>query len=102
MSGTRNSTSTIQVDFELANIKAGFNGKTAPRFKDANGNEISYTWHHLDDFAPITGERTMQLVESTAHQGTGVVGMSHSGSVAQWKAYYETSSNVPNGLFYQQ
>ena len=30
MSGTRNSTSAIQGDFELANIKAGFNGKTAP------------------------------------------------------------------------
>lgn len=44
----------------------------------------------------------MQLVESTAHQGLGVVGMAHSGSVAQWKAYYGTSSNAPSNLFYQQ
>ena len=34
------------------------------------------------------GKCTMQLVESSAHQGSGVVGMSHSGSVAQWKAYF--------------
>jgi Pretoxin HINT domain/A nuclease of the HNH/ENDO VII superfamily with conserved WHH len=60
----------------------------------------NYTWHHLDDFDPITGECTMQLVESSAHQGSGVLGMAHSGSVAQWKAYYGTASNAPGGLFY--
>jgi hypothetical protein len=85
MAGTRNSTATIQGDFELANIKAGFNGKTAPKFIDANGNEIPYVWHHLDDFDPVTGECTMQLVRSDAH--TGVKGMTHSGSVSQYKAY---------------
>jgi hypothetical protein len=59
------------------------------------------TWHHLDDFNPITGECTMQLVESSVHQGLGVQGMAHSGSVAQWKSYYGSSNNAPNGLFYQ-
>lgn len=85
MSGTRNSTSALQGDFELANIKAGFNGKIAPKFIDINGNEISYTWHRLDDFNLVTGERTMQLVRSDAH--TGVQGMTHSGSVSQYKVY---------------
>jgi hypothetical protein len=85
MSGMRNSTAVIQGDFELANIKAGFSGKTAPKFIDTNGNEIPYTWHHLDDFDPVTGECTMQLVRSDAH--TGVQGMTHSGSVSQYKAY---------------
>ncbi len=49
-----------------------------------------YTWHHMDDFEIIDGEAycTMQLVEKSAHQGTGVLGMQHSGSVAQWRAYF--------------
>ncbi|MBY0349161.1 MAG: HNH endonuclease [Hydrotalea flava] len=85
MSGYRNSTATIKGDFELANIEAGFGGKTAPKFIDSYGNEVAYTWHHLDDFDPLTGECTMQLVRSDAH--TGVRGMTHSGSVAQYKAY---------------
>jgi LAS superfamily LD-carboxypeptidase LdcB len=85
MAGTRNSTATIQGDFELANIKAGFSGKTAPKFIDTSGNEIPFTWHHLDDFDPITGECTIQLVRSDAH--TGVQGMTHSGSVSQYKVY---------------
>ena len=31
---------------------------------------------------------TMQLVERDAHGGTGVTGMQHSGSAAQWRAYF--------------
>jgi hypothetical protein len=81
-------------DFSMADAEMR---KLNPSFVKPDG----YTWHHLDDFNPATGECTMQLVESTAHQGTGVVGMSHSGSVAQWKAYYGTSSNAPGSLFYQ-
>ena len=60
-----------------------------------------YTWHHMDDFDPQTGTCTMQLVQSSAHQGTGVTGMQHSGSVAQWKSYYISSANAPNNLFYE-
>lgn len=82
-------------DFSLADAEMR---KFAPNFVKPNG----YTWHHLDDFNPITGESTMQLVESTAHQGSGVVGLSHSGSVAQWKAYYGSPGNSPSGLFYKQ
>ena len=62
-----------------------------------------YTWHHFDDFVIINGKPycTMQLVESAAHGGKSITGMAHSGSVAQWKAYYQTSSNAPGGLFYE-
>ena len=57
---------------------------------DETVNGVSYTWHHMDDFEIISGEAygTMQLVKSSAHQGTGVTGMQHSGSVSQWKAYF--------------
>ena len=49
-----------------------------------------FTWHHMDDFEIINGEAysTMQLVEKSAHQGTGVLGRQHSGSAAQWRAYF--------------
>ncbi|AEA42341.1 hypothetical protein Fluta_0332 [Fluviicola taffensis DSM 16823] len=49
-----------------------------------------YTWHHMDDFEIINGEAycTMQLVQKTAHQGTGVFGMAHSGSASQWRSYF--------------
>jgi hypothetical protein len=61
-------------------------------------DETGYTWHHLDDFKIINGKPhcTMQLVESTAHQGTGVTGMQHSGSVAQYNAHYGNSTLRPN------
>jgi len=91
MSGKRNGTTG---DFALANAEMK---KINPSFVKPQ----NYTWHHLDDFNPATGECTMQLVESTAHQGAGVTGMQHSGSVAQWKAYYGASSDAPNNLFYQ-
>lgn len=39
-----------------------------------------YTWHHFDDFDPITGESTMQLVKRSAHEGTYV----HKGSADQF------------------
>jgi hypothetical protein len=47
--------------------------------------KFKYTWHHLDDFDPISGECTMQLVEKDAH--TQIIGMTHSGSVSQYRTY---------------
>lgn len=44
----------------------------------------NYTWHHLDDFNPETGECTMQLVLSDAHVAT----YPHKGSVSQYEKYY--------------
>lgn len=73
MSGSR------ATDFTRANAELGLTSKP-----------MDYTWHHLDDFEIIDGKAycTMQLVLSTAHGGAGVNGMAHSGSVAQWKAYF--------------
>ena len=53
-------------------------------------DETDHTWHHFDDFEVIDGKAysTMQLVQSSAHQGTGVFGMQHSGSAAQWRAFF--------------
>ena len=55
----------------------------------AEEDAANYVWHHMDDFEIINGEAygTMQLVRKTAHGGTGVTGMQHSGSAAQWRAY---------------
>ena len=42
-----------------------------------------YTWHHVDDFDPCTGETTMQLVKSNgAHK------QSHKGSVHQFEQWF--------------
>jgi hypothetical protein len=39
----------------------------------------------MDDFNPVTGKCTVQLVERTAH--TTVEGMGHSGGTAQYRVY---------------
>ena len=53
-----------------------------------------YTWHHVDDFDPKTGNTTMQLVRKSAHEAT----YPHSGSVAQYekhfKVKYDSSESV--------
>lgn len=79
-------------------IRIEMSGKRATDFTRANAaiglssKPANYTWHHLDDFEIIDGKAycTMQLVESSAHGGSGVSGMAHTGSVAQWKAYYNS------------
>lgn len=62
-------TSSYTGDFNAANKAAGF---------DATPD--GYTWHHLDDYDPLTNSGTMQLVETDAHQG-----VSHNGGRAQKK-----------------
>jgi hypothetical protein len=42
---------------------------------------------------------TMQLVETGVH--TAIPGFAHSGSVAQWKAYFVESKFAPGKLFYE-
>jgi A nuclease of the HNH/ENDO VII superfamily with conserved WHH len=76
MSGTR------ATDFTRANAELGVASKPT-----------NYTWHHLDDFEVVNGKVycTMQLVQSSAHGGSGISGMAHTGSVAQWKAYFGTT-----------
>jgi len=62
-------------DFKAANKAAGFNGAKAPK---------DYTWHHLDDLNPVTGEVTMQLIEQGAHRAT----YPHKGAVSQFEKHF--------------
>jgi hypothetical protein len=63
-SGSRNT------DFARANAAAGL--PSTPQ---------DYTWHHVEDWDPLTNLGTMQLVESAVHDSTR-----HSGGVAKYKA----------------
>ena len=40
-----------------------------------------YTWHHIDDFDPVTRKTTMQIVKTFAHQAT----FPHKASVSQFE-----------------
>ncbi|HEY6330929.1 MAG TPA: RHS repeat-associated core domain-containing protein [Blastocatellia bacterium] len=57
---------------------------------DAGG----YTWHHVDDFDPTTGNTTMQLVETPAHQATA----GHSGSVNQFENTYDVKYGTSDAV----
>ncbi|WP_245609162.1 RHS repeat-associated core domain-containing protein [Vibrio rhizosphaerae] len=61
-------------DFTQAYKAAGINSS------DAKG----YTWHHVADFDPNTGETTMQLVKTEAH----VDSLPHRGSVSQFEKHF--------------
>ena len=50
-----------------------------------------YTWHHLDDFDPVTGKGTMQLVTQSAHEAS----LPHTGSVAQFEKHF----GLPSGSY---
>ena len=50
---------------------------------------IDYTWHHLDDFDPLTGECTMQLVERQIHEWC----YPHVGAFAQFIKYLKLIKN---------
>jgi len=51
---------------------------------DATG----YTWHHLNDFDPVSGKTTMQLVTTSAHEAT----FPHAGSVSQFEKHFNLPS----------
>jgi RHS repeat-associated protein len=63
---------------ELANYKNSVGNITGKSHPDG------YTWHHLNDYDPITNTSTMQLVETSAHEAT----FPHSGSVSQYEQYH--------------
>ena len=73
-------------DIRYGKIKIKLTGVDSQDFKAAN--EIAklskkpkrYTWHHMDDFDPITGECTMQLVKSSIHTLT----YPHKGGAKIW------------------
>ena len=66
-------TGSRRQDFAAANSAGGFGTtQTAP---------LGYTWHHLDDYDPVTNTGTMQLVRRKAHEAT----YPHNGGVKQYK-----------------
>jgi hypothetical protein len=66
-------------DFGAANEAAGIRTGRTGGFTQTPPS--GYTWHHLDDYDPTTGEGTMQLVQTTIHKA-----ISHAGGVAQYQA----------------
>jgi RHS repeat-associated protein len=61
-------------DYKAANIAAGLEDwKSKP--------PTGYTWHHLDDYDPVTNTGTMQLVQEGAH----VANYPHNGGVDQYR-----------------
>ena len=64
-------TGSYPLDYEAANTAGGF--ARTPK---------GYTWHHLDDYNPVTNRGTMQLVETPTHQAN----QPHVGGVSQYEA----------------
>ncbi|MCO7184131.1 HNH endonuclease [Tenacibaculum sp. XPcli2-G] len=50
------------IDFKMAFKKAGISDDLAKNLKE------DYVWHHLDDFNPVTGECSMQLINRKVHE----------------------------------
>jgi len=73
-------TGVRDVDFNLANAKAGITG----------GVPTGYVWHHLDDFDPVTREGTLQLIKREYHLQTiyGKGTVKHIGGVALWEKFF--------------
>jgi hypothetical protein len=73
-------------DYRAANAQAGFLGKRGLPTIDAHRQVApGYTWHHVDDYNPVTNTGTMQLVRTNVH---GVI--DHVGGVKQ----YEVATGV--------
>lgn len=75
--------SVRDIDFRLAYEKMGIPNNMIDVVKE------NYVWHHLDDFNPVTGEGTMQLVLKDVHN-SAMLGrdLNHTGGVAIWKWFY--------------
>ncbi|WP_339733988.1 HNH endonuclease [uncultured Gimesia sp.] len=81
-------------DFAMANEAAGFGTSQKP--PKLNGTD--FTWHHLDDYDPLTNTGTMQLVKRTTHEAT----YPHPGGVSQFKAAsgieYDQNNSIREAL----
>jgi A nuclease of the HNH/ENDO VII superfamily with conserved WHH len=71
-------TGSRRLDYQAANVQAGLGDATKP--------PADFTWHHLDDYDPVTNRGTMQLVDRTAHQTNAP----HLGGVNQWEYFFGT------------
>ena len=65
-------------DFDAAWKKTGLNNEQIKEL------DKLYTWHHMDDFDPVTGEATLQLVETFIHGKS----RPHLGSVKQIEDFF--------------
>jgi YD repeat-containing protein len=70
-------------DFEAANRLANL----LDRIPDSANAPKDYVWHHVDDFDPLTGRTTLELIRRDAHRAV----IPHSGSVRQYEVYYRTT-----------
>lgn len=61
---------------------------------DRSVAENDYTWHHVDDFNPETGETTMQLVKTEAHEAS----LPHQGSVKQFEQEFGVKYGKPEAV----
>lgn len=68
-------------DFKQANIEGGL----------IHGTPKGYTWHHMADLNPGTGECSMQLVAISAHKAT----YPHEGSCAQFARHFGVKYDTP-------
>lgn len=78
MSGSR------EIDFQRAWEEAGLDQHTI-----GQNSSRSYTWHHLDDYNPDSGECTMQLVLTPIHDV-----LKHAGSVHMWELFWGLGGKV--------
>jgi RHS repeat-associated protein len=60
----------------------------------SKADATDYTWHHVDDFNPQTGETTMQLVKTSAH----VESFPHTGSVSQFDNHFGVEYDTPEAI----
>lgn len=70
-------TGNDNIDFKMAFKKAGISDELSKTLKE------DYVWHHMDDFDPITGECTMQLVKRNVHEAS----CPHIGGGGLYKAF---------------
>ncbi|KGT97008.1 RHS repeat-associated core domain-containing protein, partial [Dickeya fangzhongdai] len=76
-------------DFKAANELAGYKG--ASGMATGKAHPDGYTWHHLNDYNPVTNESTMQLVKTEAHEAT----FPHAGSVSQFEKHHGVEYESP-------
>jgi hypothetical protein len=73
-------TGTRSKDFELATRLANLVDKVP----DGANAPQGYVWHHVDNFDPLSGRATLELIQRDAHIAT----LPHIGSVRQYESYY--------------
>jgi len=74
------------VKIKLTGIRR-FDDKLAYELAGIKKNK-NYTWHHLDDYDPIDGTCTMQLVDKDVHRAS----IPHYGSVELIKKFLNIES----------